>query len=129
MRRPAWDRPADMSRYPILTFQHLAGQADLVPVYHQLVSDTLTPVSAYCRIQQRRFVRKRGRRRADRPPVFGGGPVSPVDAFGNRVVVCTEGVKRAVTDPLRELGCRWRVQTVHVRLTALLRRRSRLCRI
>jgi anthranilate synthase component 1 len=32
-------------------FSHLAREADLVPVYRQLLADTLTPVSAYCKLQ------------------------------------------------------------------------------
>ena len=31
-------------------FETLAAGVDLVPVYRRLVSDTLTPVSAYCQI-------------------------------------------------------------------------------
>ena len=34
-------------------FEHLATQARLAPVYRQLLSDTLTPVSAYCCIRSR----------------------------------------------------------------------------
>ena len=33
------------------SFQRLAADSDLIPVYRQLTSDTLTPVTAYCRIQ------------------------------------------------------------------------------
>ena len=65
-----------MSRYfpDFESFQSLAGKSDLVPVYRQLVSDTLTPVSRpYCRIQEgewRVLVRKRDRGRAGRPLRF-----------------------------------------------------------
>src|SRR5919108_27908 len=33
-------------------FVELARHANLVPVYRQLVGDTLTPVSAFCKIQE-----------------------------------------------------------------------------
>src|SRR5262245_33878826 len=33
------------------TFRKLAQSGKLVPIFRQLVSDTLTPVSAYCKIQ------------------------------------------------------------------------------
>ena len=33
-------------------FVELARQANLVPVYRQLIGDTLTPVSAFCKIQE-----------------------------------------------------------------------------
>ena len=33
-------------------FTELAQNSSLVPVYRQLVGDTLTPVSAFCKIQE-----------------------------------------------------------------------------
>src|SRR6058998_1029610 len=33
-------------------FMELARTASLVPVYRQLIGDTLTPVSAFCKIQE-----------------------------------------------------------------------------
>jgi len=33
-------------------FTELARHASLVPVYRQLIGDTLTPVSAFCKIQE-----------------------------------------------------------------------------
>src|SRR5262245_19954327 len=37
---------------PFDEFVRLAGQGNLVPVYRQLTGDTLTPVSAFCKIQE-----------------------------------------------------------------------------
>ena len=33
-------------------FAELAREASLVPVYRQLIGDTLTPVTAFCKIQE-----------------------------------------------------------------------------
>src|SRR5262245_47923999 len=91
------------------TFQRLAGQADLVPVYRQLISDTLTPVSAYCRIQKGEcaflFESVVGGERIGRYSFLGADPFLQMDAFGNRVVISRpEGrATRDVADPLREL--------------------------
>src|ERR1700682_3818192 len=42
-----------MPYFPSLEeFMELSRHADLVPVYRQLVGDTLTPVSAFCKIQE-----------------------------------------------------------------------------
>lgn len=91
------------------TFRKLAADADLVPVYRQLVSDTLTPVSAYARIQQGEcaflFESVVGGERIGRFSFLGADPFLRIDAFGNRVVVTKDG--RTEThdsrDPLREL--------------------------
>ena len=103
-------------------FQQLSGNADLVPVYRQLVSDTLTPVSAYCRIQQGEcgflFESVVGGERIGRYSFLGSAPFLQIDAFGNRVVTTTpEGSEtREVADPLRELEALLsRYRAVHVR--------------
>src|SRR5262245_46293905 len=46
--------PPDMSRYRPSPeeFRELARQYSLVPVYRQLVGDTDTPVTAFCKIQE-----------------------------------------------------------------------------
>src|SRR2546421_11603026 len=42
-----------MRYYPSFEeFEWLAREAGLVPVYRQLVGDTLTPVTAFCKIQE-----------------------------------------------------------------------------
>src|SRR5580704_13797388 len=91
------------------SFQRLAGQSDLVPVYRQLVSDTLTPVSAYCRIQEGEcaflFESVIGGERVGRYSFLGADPFLRIDAFGNRIVTTgPSGIEtRDVADPLREL--------------------------
>ncbi len=100
-----------MSRYfpDFDSFQSLAGRSDLVPVYRQLVSDTLTPVSAYCRIQEGEcaflFESVIGGERVGRYSFLGADPFLRIDAFGNRVVVNgpTGSETREVADPLKEL--------------------------
>src|SRR5205085_6988908 len=91
------------------SFQRLAGKSDLVPVYRQLVSDTLTPVSAYCRIQEGEcaflFESVIGGERIGRYSFLGADPFLRIDAFGSRVVVNgpTGSQTREVADPLKEL--------------------------
>jgi anthranilate synthase component 1 len=100
-----------MTRYSpdFESFQRLAQGADLVPVYRQLVSDTLTPVSAYCRIQQGEcgflFESVVGGERIGRFSFLGSDPFLRIDAYGNRVIVMRAGKTetRVVADPLHEL--------------------------
>src|SRR5260370_39752746 len=100
-----------MSRYfpDFESFQSLAGQSDLVPVYRQLVSDTLTPVSAYCRIQEGEcaflFESVIGGERGGRYSFLGADPFLRIHAYGNRVIINGAAARetRAVTDPLQEL--------------------------
>src|SRR5579859_5057847 len=112
-----------MSRYfpDFESFRRLSTEADLVPVYRQLVSDTLTPVSAYCRIQQGDcgflFESVVGGERIGRYSFLGADPFLRIDAFGQRVVVTTpEGSETTeVSDPLRELEALLsRYRAVHV---------------
>src|SRR4249920_312532 len=90
-------------------FRELAPRADLVPVYRQLVSDTLTPVSAYCRIQQGAcaflFESVIGGERIGRYSFLGADPFLQINAYGRRVEITgPQGVEtREVDDPLREL--------------------------
>lgn len=91
------------------TFRQLAGRADLVPIYRQLVSDTLTPVSAFCRIQWGPcaflFESVVGGERIGRYSFLGSDPFLQIEAFGNRVVVTRDN--KATThesaDPLQDL--------------------------
>ncbi|MBS0264107.1 MAG: anthranilate synthase component I [Planctomycetes bacterium] len=90
-------------------FQQLAAQADLVPVYRQLTSDTLTPVSAYCRIQHGAcaflFESVIGGERIGRYSFLGADPFLQIKAYGRQVEIVDErGVqRREVADPLQEL--------------------------
>src|SRR5262249_46131742 len=63
----------------------------LVPVYRQLVGDTLTPVSAFCKIQEGDwaflFESVVGGERLGRYSFLGSGPFLRFQAFGNRVQI------------------------------------------
>lgn len=91
-------------------FEQLAEDADFVPVYRQLVSDTLSPVSAYCRIAGEEpsflFESVVGGEKIGRYSFLGSGPFLELEAYGNRLVTRENGVEsvREVDDPLDELG-------------------------
>lgn len=90
-------------------FAELARRADLVPVYRQLVSDTLTPVSAYCKIQwgpcSFLFESVVGGEKIGRYSFLGADPFLQIEAYGSDVVVADEDGRRRFTadDPLKEL--------------------------
>ncbi|MBQ15826.1 MAG: anthranilate synthase component I [Planctomycetaceae bacterium] len=101
-------------------FCELAEGSGLVPVYRRLVSDTLTPVSAYCRIAAGDcaflFESVVGGERVGRYSFVGSDPFLRIEAHGCRVMVTGcgndptgrdevpgEGEIREVTDPLNEL--------------------------
>lgn len=71
------------------TFSQLAAGHDLVPVYRQLVSDTLTPVSAYARLPNRQdsflFESVVGGERIGRYSFLGAEPFLWLEAYGTRV--------------------------------------------
>jgi anthranilate synthase component I len=91
------------------TFESLATGVDLVPVYRRLVSDTLTPVSAYCRLAAEPnsflFESVVGGERIGRYSFLGAGPLMQVDAFEREVVVTKDGrsERKTVVDPLQFL--------------------------
>jgi anthranilate synthase component I len=81
-----------MRYYPTLEeFTELARHANLVPVYRQLIGDTLTPVSAFCKIQEGDwsflFESVVGGERMGRYSFLGSGPFLRFQAFGNRVLL------------------------------------------
>jgi anthranilate synthase component 1 len=95
-------------------FVELAKRHGLVPVYRQLVGDTLTPVSAFCKIQEGDwaflFESVVGGERHGRYSFLGAGPFLRFQAFGPRVLLeqPRPGAAAAVTevthaDPLRLL--------------------------
>src|SRR5215510_4483719 len=101
-----------MTRYhPSLDeFQELAKGASVVPVYRQLVGDTLTPVSAFCKVQEGEwaflFESVVGGERLGRYSFVGSGPFYRFEAFDRRVVTqAGRGPKKESThpDPLRLL--------------------------
>ena len=91
------------------TFTQLAQQGNLVPVYRQLLSDTLTPVSAYCQIQRGScsflFESVIGGERIGRYSFLGADPVLQLEAFGSKLVITDEHGKteRESNDPLNDL--------------------------
>src|SRR5213593_3418639 len=72
-------------------FTDLARHAGIVPVYRQLVGDTLTPVSAFCKIQEGEwaflFESVVGGERVGRYSFLGSGPFLRFQAFGHRVAI------------------------------------------
>lgn len=90
-------------------FCQLAKQGNLVPVYRQLLSDTLTPVSAYCQIQRGAssflFESVVGGERIGRYSFLGADPYLQMEAYGNRLVITddTGKTERECPDPLIEL--------------------------
>ena len=93
----------------LVTFESLAADVDLVPVYRRLVSDTLTPVSAYCRLDGEAnsflFESVVGGERIGRYSFLGAGPLMQVDAYDRDVVVTRNGQSERLTveDPLQYL--------------------------
>ena len=70
-------------------FVELSRGASLVPVYRQLTGDTLTPVSAFCKIQEGDwaflFESVVGGERVGRYSFLGAGPFLRCSASGTRV--------------------------------------------
>ncbi|MFN9292629.1 MAG: anthranilate synthase component I, partial [Planctomyces sp.] len=91
-------------------FEKLAGQARFVPVYRQLTSDTLTPVTAWQRIAEGSwgFLVESvvGGERVGRYSFAGSNPFMTLTASGRSVVIQTrDGERREIhdVDPLLEL--------------------------
>src|SRR5438309_10827281 len=74
-------------------YLELAGHHNLVPVYRQLIGDTLTPVTAFCKVQEGEwaflFESVVGGERLGRYSFVGAGPFLRFLAFGNRVQIQT----------------------------------------
>jgi anthranilate synthase component 1 len=72
-------------------FAELARTYSLVPVYRQLIGDTLTPVSAFCKIQEEDwaflFESVVGGERLGRYSFVGSGPFLRFGAYGDRVQI------------------------------------------
>src|SRR6058998_3560609 len=72
-------------------FLDLARHHSLVPVYRQLIGDTLTPVSAFCKIQEGDwaflFESVVGGERLGRYSFLGSGPFLRFQAHGPRVSI------------------------------------------
>src|SRR6202795_86981 len=79
-------------------FRELAKGHSLVPVYRQLVGDTLTPVSAFCKIQEGDwsflFESVIGGERLGRYSFLGSGPFLRFQAYDRRVHIQTDGPEK-----------------------------------
>ncbi|HID23601.1 MAG TPA: anthranilate synthase component I [Planctomycetaceae bacterium] len=100
-----------MRHYPSLDeFRRLAEDATVVPVYRRLVSDMLTPVSAYCRVADTAssflFESVVGGEKIGRYSFLGTDPFLRIDAYDRDVVITQGGSQQrfAASDPLAELG-------------------------
>jgi anthranilate synthase component 1 len=80
-------------------FRELARAASVVPVYRQLTGDTLTPVSAFCKVQEGDwaflFESVVGGERLGRYSFVGSGPFLRFQAFGTRVQIHSRPAGRA----------------------------------
>src|SRR5262245_40333310 len=78
---------------PFEEFAGLARGSSLVPVYRQLVGDTLTPVSAFCKVQEGEwaflFESVVGGERLGRYSFLGSGPFLQFQAHDRRVQIVT----------------------------------------
>ena len=112
MHRPTFDE-----------FAALAAEHTVVPVYRRLIGDTLTPVTAFCTIQEGDwsflFESVVGGERVGRYSFLGSGPFLRFEAHGTRVRILEAGQREAVElthpDPLRLLEerlARYRAPTV-----------------
>src|SRR5436853_3431244 len=91
-------------------FVELARGASVVPVYRQLIGDTLTPVSAFCKIQEGDwaflFESVVNGERLGRYSFVGAGPFLKFQAFDRRVQIQQTGKPAREfehADPLRLL--------------------------
>lgn len=88
-------------------FAELARNHTVVPVYRQLTSDTLTPVSAFCKLQEGEwaflFESVVGGERIGRYSFLGAGPFRIFEAYGSRTrtrKASESWVETEVADPL-----------------------------
>src|SRR5262245_31217914 len=102
-----------MPYYPAFNeFAALAREHTVVPVYRQLVGDTLTPVSAFCKLQEGEwsflFESVVGGERVGRYSFVGSGPFLRFQAWGNRVRIDgapgAPGQETEHADPIKLLG-------------------------
>jgi anthranilate synthase component I len=92
-------------------FAELAKSASMVPVYRQLTGDSLTPVMAFCKVQEGEwsflFESVVGGERMGRYSFVGSGPFLKFEAFGSKIRVQEAGQREPTetqhADPLRVL--------------------------
>src|SRR5437588_9544985 len=84
-------------------FTELAQNSSLVPVYRQLVGDTLTPVSAFCKVQEGEwaflFESVVGGERVGRYSFVGAGPFLRYQAWADRVRIESAGKAQELEHP------------------------------
>ena len=90
------------------TFRKLAKDVDMVPVYRQITSDTLTPVQAYSKLKGDSaflFESVVGGEKVGRFSFLGDNPFMKIEAFANSVIVTEGDTPREyfADDPLKEL--------------------------
>src|SRR5262249_24887158 len=92
------------------TFANFAKDHTVVPVYRQLIGDTLTPVSAFCKIQEGEqaflFESVVGGEKMGRYSFLGAGPFLRFDASDRRVCIQDASGRREESthaDPLLKL--------------------------
>jgi anthranilate synthase component 1 len=94
------------------TFAQLAADHRLVPVYRRLLSDALTPVSAFHKIDAGGnaclFESVIGGEKVGRYSFLTSEPFLEVSAYGNEVIVTAAGeeTRRTMPDPLEEVRSR-----------------------
>lgn len=95
---------------PFDQFAELARNHTVVPVYRQLIGDSLTPVSAFRKIEEGDwsflFESVVGGERVGRYSFLGSGPFRVFEAYGDRVLTRDGNgtwVERAAADPLKVL--------------------------
>jgi len=85
-------------------FEQLAQQGSMVPIYRVLIGDTLTPVSAFCKIQEDDwsflFESVIGGERVSRYSFLASGPFLRFQAHGRRVQIHSRPPGDAVARPL-----------------------------
>lgn len=91
------------------TFRKLSSGADLVPVYRRLISDTLTPVTAFARLDQGRaaclFESVIGGEKVGRYSFLAAEPYEEFEAHGQQVTIRDAAGERTyeAADPIEEL--------------------------
>ena len=93
-----------MTHQPTLDeFKSIADQGKLVPIYRQLTADTLTPVSAYGRLQPAEssflFESVVGGEKIGRYSFLGVNPFLRITARGNSVCITQDGESRQFESP------------------------------
>jgi len=92
-------------------FKHLATKGNLVPVYRQLLADTLTPVSAFQKISEAEYAflleSAAGGEKISRYSILGANPFMEFTVYGNRVEIKRGAGKKEIAqaeDPLEVLN-------------------------